>query len=473
MIIIINPPFANKKSAHYQLFEQDTYPNPALTIFAGLFHKEGIPYNCIDAKLDDMKFQDVVLRMEEKLNGGQPTILGITNSNTTLIQYDMDFINKLKNIYPEVPLVIGGPHVSALPEQTLQECKNIDIVCRFEGTETILELYDYYASRSNVKSLADIKGIVYKDKAGGTVTVNPIRDKQKMDTLALGRPRWEDFSKGDTYYVFSAMGCPYQCSYCFNVTNRRFSVKPIDYVIEELDLLISRNGMKHFVFSDATFAVNKRHTKELLERMITEGISDKVTWDCMTRVDIFDEELVSLMKRAGCVNVALGLESGSDKVLERAHKKTNTEQIQKAVKILKKYGIVCKCFLIFGHIGETKEDMKETIKLTVKINPDEIVVGVMTPWPGTEVYNLALKKEEGLELITHDYKLYDKWFGKAMINKNISLKELNSLRNEVYLRLYLQNRRFFDFLKFIWTTRKPISRKLWSLLKSNFPTNEI
>jgi len=467
MIIIINPPFPNKKSTHYQLFEHHTYPNPALTIFAGLFHKEGIPYLCIDAKLDDMQFQDVLLTIKEKLNGKPPTILGITNSNTTLIQYDMDFINLLKNNYPEVPLVIGGPHVSALPEQTLGECKGIDIVCKYEGAETILELYDFYSTRSHINSLKDIKGIIYRDRESGIIIGNPPRDKKKMDTFALGRPRWEDFSMADTYYVFTAMGCPYECSYCFNITNRRFSVKPIDYVIEELHLLISR-GMKHFYFADATFAVNKKNTKELLKRIIDEGIADKVTWDCMTRVDVFEEELVGLMKRAGCAAIALGLESGSNKVLERAHKHTNTKQIQEAVKIIKKYDIVCRGFLIFGHIGETKEDMKETIKLIVKVNPDEIAVGVMTPWPGTEVYELALRKEEGLELITHDYKLYDKYFGSAMVNRNISLQELNSLRNEIYIRLYLQNKRYVDFLKFIWAGRKPISRKVSALFIQKF-----
>ena len=99
MIIIINPPFPNKKSTHYQLYEHHTYPNPALTIFAGLFHKESIPYLCIDAKLDDLEFNDILRKIEKKLNGTLPTLLGITNSNTTLIQYDMDFINKLKNKY--------------------------------------------------------------------------------------------------------------------------------------------------------------------------------------------------------------------------------------------------------------------------------------------------------------------------------------------------------------------------------------
>lgn len=473
MIIIINPPFANKKSTHYQLFEQNKYPNPALTIFAGLFHNQNIPYLCIDAKLDALKFQDVLSRIEEKLNGKLPTILGVTNSNTTLIEYDLDFINQLKKQYPETPFVIGGPHASALPEETLEKCKNIDMVCKFHGTETILELYNYYTTRSKISNLADIKGIVYRDKSTEVISNNPNRTRGRLDPLSLCRPRWEDFSKADTYHVFTAIGCPYQCSYCFNITRRAFGVKSIDIVIDELQYLINTNGMKYFTFADATFGVNKRNTKTLLKRMIDEGIAEKVSWECWTRVDILEEELVGLMKKAGCTTIALGLESGSDKVLERAHKKTNIDQIYTAVKNVKKHGILCRCFIVFGHIGETKEDIRETIRVTVKTNPDEIVVGVMTPWPGTEVYDLAVKKEEGFELITKDYKLYDKWFGESMSNKNISLEELNSLRNEIYLRLYLQNNRYKDFLQFIWANRKPISKKVLSLIRFKLSSRKI
>ncbi len=467
MIIIINPPFVDKKSTHYQLFEKNKYPNPALTIFAGMFHNLNIPYLCIDAKLEALTFQNVLSRINERLNGKQPTIIGVTNSNTTLIDYDLDFIHQLRKYYPDVPFVMGGPHVSALPEETLKRCKELDIICKFEGTETLIELYDYYISKRKIQNLTDIKGIAFNDHRNGIIINNPDRPRGKISPFALIRPRWEDFPKADTYYIFTAIGCPYQCSYCFNMTQRRFGTKPVDVVIDELYYLINHNGMKYFTFADATFGANKKHTKNLLQRMIDEGITQKINWGCWTRVDVIDEELVSLMKRAGCTNIAIGLESGSDKILERAHKKTNIDQIYRVVKIIKDYDILCRCFIIFGHIGETIEDAEKTIDLTVKLNPDEICVGVMTPWPGTEVHKLALRKEEGFELITNDYRMYDKYFGKAMVNRNISLKELESLRNKLYLRLYLQNRRYKDFLKFVWTNRKPISRKAKSLLLNN------
>lgn len=385
MVILINPPFIDKKSTHYQLFERNKFPNPALTIFSGMLHALNIPYLCIDAKLEALTFDDILLRINERLKGKQPVVIGITNSNTTLIDYDLDFIQQLKKHYPKVPFVMDAPHVSALPAETLERCNELDIVCKFEGTETLVELYDYYTSKKNIQNLTEIKCIAFRDSENGNIINNPNRPRGKIGHLALCRPRWEDFPKADMYYIFTAIGCPYQCSYCFNMTQRRFGVKPVDIVIDELRYLINQNGMKYFTFADATFGVNKKNTQNLLQRMIDEGIAEKVNWECWTRVDVIEEELVSLMKEAGCTTIAIGLESGSDKVLERAHKKTNINQIFKAVNIIKEYGILCRCFIIFGHIGETKEDIKKTIDLTVKLNPDEIAVSVMTPWPGTEV----------------------------------------------------------------------------------------
>lgn len=466
MIVIINPPFIDKKSTYYHEFKYyKKYTNPALTIFAGLFYQQNIPYLCIDAKLDDLTYTDILEKIKSKSVESPPVVIGVTNSNTTLINDDLKLIHFLKDKFPSVPTIMGGPHVSALPEQTLEICKELDFICQYEGTETILELYDFLTLKNKVKSLAEIGGICYREM--GMIKVNPDRTKKYLSADSLGRPRWEDFSRAHIYHVFTATGCPYRCSYCFNTTNRRFTIKPIDMVIEELNILINKNGMTHFIFADGTFAVDKKNTINLLQRMVDEGIAEKVKWECLSRVDVLDDELVSLMKTAGCSSIALGVESGSEEILKRAHKKTNIDQIYKTVKIVKKNDIFCKCFIIFGHIGETVKDIRTTINMIVKLNPDEVRIGVMTPWPGTEVYNLALERKEGLELVSNNFKTFDKYFGQSMINKNISMDKLDSLRNETFIRLYIQNRRYKDFIRFVWENKRPITQKVLSLLKKN------
>lgn len=465
MIIFINPPFTNRKTAHYVLFEQSKYPNPALTIFAGLFHKHKMPYLCIDAKLDDLSSEDLLNKIKEKTGGDPPLLFGVTNSNTTFIDYDQDMVRALKKEYPSTPIVMGGPHVSALPEETLENCKELDIICRYDGTESFLEIYDFFTTKSKIKSLEEINGINYRDANTGDIKSNPARVVKKTGELNYIKSRWEDFSKADIYYVYSGIGCPFECAYCFNATNRVFRKKPVENVIEELKFLISGRGMRHFFFADATFAVDNKNTIKLLQSMIDEGISEKVTWECVSRVDVLvSEELIRLMKKAGCIRISLGVESGSDKVLKRIHKDTNTTQIERAVQTIKKTGIYCKCFYVLGLINETKDDIEQTISMNVRINPDEIVVGVLTPWPGTEVYDLAVKNKEGYELLSRNYKEYDKWFGTSLLNKNISLKELNSLRNKMYLRFYLENKRYVDLLKFVWDNRSAVTKKAISLL---------
>lgn len=455
----------NNKSSYYQEFEHNNYPNPALAIFTGLFHEQKIPYLSIDAKLEQLSCSDIIERLESELGENLPVFIMITNSTTTLIEDDLNMVRLLKRRFPEIPIVMGGPHVSALPIHTLDKCKELDIVCKNEGISAILNLYNYYFARGSFRDFETIRGIAYRDNHG-MIKVNPDHGKKDLDAINLGRPRWEEFSKAAIYHVFTAMGCPYRCSYCYNITNQRFTLKPISRVIEELHVLIEKCGMTHFCFADATFGVNKLNTIKLLQRMINEGISKKVSWDCWTRVDVLDEELAITMKHSGCSSVSLGLESGSNKVLRRANKKTTTDQIESAVKVLKKTGIYCKCFIVFGHIGETIEDIKKTIELTIKINPDEVGVGVMTPWPGTEVFELAVKGEEGFSLASNDFSSFDKYFGEAMINKKIGLDKLNSLRNEMYLRLYIDNHRYQDLMKFVWDMKKPILRKARSLLKA-------
>ena len=464
MIVMISPPFLNAKSTNYVWFKCAPYPNPVLAYFAGMFHSEGIPYFCIDAKLDNLNFDDILDKIRSQLGPKAPTFFGITISTTTAAYDDFEFIRFLKGYFPDTPIVTGGPHVTALPEDSLELCKEIDIVVRFNGFLPLLELYDFYTSQNKTKSLSDISSLVYRNE-NGKIVANALRPRKDDYVGNHIRPRWEDFSKGAIYHVFSALGCPHRCSYCYNVTNFKYGKRSVDMIIDEFHLLINKFGMTKFTFSDPTFAVNKPHIKEVLQRMIDEGIGEKVSWDCWTRVTVPEKELCDLMKRAGCQVISLGVESGSNEVLERANKKITVDQISEGVKNVKESGIHCECFLVFGQIGETTDDVKKTIDMIVDLNPDTVKVGIMNPWPGTEVYELALRGEEGLELATNDFSKFDKYFGEALIHKKIDLNKLEALRAEMYLRLYFHNYRYLDMLKFAWSMKRGITKKGFSLIK--------
>ncbi len=467
MLILINPPFVDRQTAYFQEFEAHTYANPALAILSGILYDRKIPYCVIDGKLDDLTFEQLMARIDDTLGDDEPTLIGVTNSTTTIIGDEMAMITKIKARYPNTPIVVGGPHVSALPERSLEDCAEIDIVCLFEGNETLTELYDFYSGESEFDSLADVKGIAFQTN-DRKITKTSARPRSNSRWHEFKRPRWEDFSDADTYFVFTGMGCPHRCSYCYNSTDFNYSVRNPDWIMDELRYLINERNVKSFYFADATFAVNRKATLEILGRMVDEGMGEQVTWECWTRVNVADEELFAMMKKSGCVGMALGIESGVNSVLERANKKTTTDEIARAVKLTKASGITCKAFLVFGHINETIADIKETIKLIVGLNPNEVGVGVMVPWPGTEVYQLAAHGKDGLHLLTDDFKKYDKYFGESMLNDKLSESALEWLRLTCYLRLYIQNFRLIDLSEFLWSMRRPISRKLFSLIKKTF-----
>ncbi len=463
MIVLVNPPFRDRRSTYWQEYEQASYPNPALTIFAGLLHGQGIPHLCVDAKLEGLGPAELPGVIAERLGGQDITLLGLTNSNTTVIGHDLQTAAELKRAFGSAPLVMGGPHVSALPEQTLRSCPELDLVAMHEGSGILLDLHDYLGVQSRITSLDQIGGLVYRGE-GGEPLRSPLWRSRRLDTELLGRPRWEDFPRADTYHVFTALGCPFNCAYCFNTTDRRFAVKPVETIIAELKVLAERGGLGDFFFADATFAVNRRHTLQVLGRMMEEGLHAGAGWRCWTRVDVVDDELVGAMKRAGCVEISLGVESGSDEVLKRARKKTNTGQIGRAVATVKRHGIHCNSFIIFGHIGESEAQVRQTIEMLVAQNPDSVRIGLMTPWPGTEIWELARQGKEGLRLTTTDFQRYDKYFGSALQNQNLAFERLERIRIKAFMDLYLKNRRYVDLLRFSWRLRRPIARKLLAML---------
>ncbi|MEO5376951.1 MAG: B12-binding domain-containing radical SAM protein [Magnetococcus sp. DMHC-6] len=464
MIFLINPPFLDVHSTYAVEFKREPYANPALALLAAVLFDLKIPYQLVDAKLEEMTTEALIQRMQKSLGDNRPTLIGLTNSNTTEFANDLKTVALLRQQFPGVPLVMGGPHVSALPERSLAEGPLIDVLCIFEGKDTLVDLYQHFVNGGSVHDLGHIPGIAFRNQEGQYVRTEN-RKKDRTRWADVGLSRWEDFhGKAATWYIFTTIGCPYRCSYCFNATDFNVSFRNPEVILQELRYVIHERGAREFFFADPTFAVNRKHTVHLLEQMIAAGLHTGIKWKTMTRVNAIDAELLDLMRRAGCYEIALGVESTQEHVLKRANKKTNRDMIDRAVSLVKAAKINCKAFLIFGHIGETEADIRATIRHVVQLNPTDVVVGVMVPWPGTEIYELALNRKEGFELLSQEFDKYDKHFGMAMKNNLIDMRILENLRVEMYLRLYVQNGRFGDFLKFIWTFRRAVVFKIWSLL---------
>ena len=301
----------------------------------------------------------------------------------------------MKEQLPEATTVAGGPHISALPERSLDEFRAFDIAVLGEGEVTLLEVCERRSESAKPK-LDGILGIAYRN--GSETIVEPrrplIRDLDTMPQPARHLLDLELYKGGTTPGVgdsasnstvlFTSRGCAEDCTFCASkiTFSRKLRFRSAEHVLAEVKECKERHGFDHFTIDDDTFTLNKKRLYEILDGFSSLGVS----WDCDTRVNAVDEKMLVRMKAAGCKKVAFGVESGSERVRRLIKKRTTQEEIVTAFDAAKRVGLVTQAFFIIGsHPTETLEEVKMTLKLARRIAPDFIVVNVVTPFPGTEL----------------------------------------------------------------------------------------
>ncbi len=335
-------------------------------------------------------------KIEEKLQVIKPDIVGITMPTPAYVQV-LAVAKIVKKVLPDIKVIVGGPHPTVLPEQTIQE-EPIDICVVGEGEETFYELIE--AIEKNLP-LNNVKGIVFKDKGQIQQTERrpliqdldaipfPARDLFPLDIYFP--PPTKRMSNKKAGNMISSRGCPYQCTYCIAsvMWERRVRFRSVKNLVDELEECCRKYGMGEFNFHDELFTVNKERVKEICQEIKRRNLD--IAWVCMIRVDFADEETLRYMKEAGCKKIMFGFESGSQMILDKMKKRVALEKAEEAVKTVKKVGIKTAGNFMFGNIGETEETIKQSIKLAKKLNCDTIAFFIASPYPGTEFYKTAME----------------------------------------------------------------------------------
>ncbi|MFC1514710.1 B12-binding domain-containing radical SAM protein [Candidatus Omnitrophota bacterium] len=455
MLVLLNPPFSARKTQYCLNYYKDgPYPHPSLAYLAGYLQKKDIPVRIIDAKFHKMSPMQVI----ETLNDMKPEIVGVTSS-TTEINDVHRMITEIKANLPETFTIMGGVHASALPIETITDNKDLDAVAVGEG-EFILEKL---ASAGDIyKALPSIKGLAYRKN--GIIERTPPQEYGE-NMYEYGKAAFHLWPKARFYHILTYRGCPFSCSFCFRVFGKKARLRKMEDVVDELEYIASNALGARTVISDSTFGLSREYTVSILENIIKRGISAKLRWNCFTRVDVIDKELLKLIKRAGCIELGVGIESGSDHVLRSTGKNIMASTAQRVVEEAKEMGMKTCGYYIFGHVNETKAEIGQTVRMIHKVNTDEATIGIMVPWPGTKVYELAKNNQGGYRLLSKDYSKYDKYFGSTLEFKNFDMDYLESMRVKAYLYLYIKNRRFIDLLRFLYSYRGHIVKKILHLIK--------
>jgi radical SAM superfamily enzyme YgiQ (UPF0313 family) len=308
-------------------------------------------------------------------------LVGIsTITPTAPVAYDL--ISKVKE-FRDIPVVLGGAHPSFLPEEGLE--KGADFVVRGEGEASFPELIRHLNGDTN--SPDEIRGLSFRRNGG--FQHNPDRPLAS-DLSSLP---WPDFSmlrnarSLKLLPVLTSRGCPFHCSFC-SVTEMfggGYRFRNTEDVIAELKCLYKANPGAAVSFFDDNFIASRSRTKELLERMIEEGLTRK--WSAQVRVDVArDPELMDLMKKSGCSLLFLGVESVNPKTLEEYHKSQTINDVTKAVEELNNRKIFAHGMFVLGSEADTYASVKETARFAKKIGLNSAQFMILTPFPGTKFF---------------------------------------------------------------------------------------
>ena len=358
------------------------------------------------------------------------------------------------------PMVVGGCHATALPGRTLAEFPGFDYAVFGEGEHTMVELLQHL--QTGRPEVRDVKGVAFRQSDGSIVVNEPRPRLTPAELDALPYPAFDDYygenreapRPKDAYYaMFTSRGCPSNCAFCMRVLGRQVRRRSAESIVAEMEYAIERWGAHVFDFADEIFLFDTPETRRLLQMFIDRGLADRVAWSAETRANLVNPDIIALAKRAGCRCICMGVESGDDEILKGVNKGITVEQVRRAVKIIHDAHIAVGTFYILGHPNETRETVRKTVNLAVELNTHAISMGIMVPYPGTRIFEMASRGEGGYRLLTQDWSFYDKYGGHAMEIEGLPHSELLKWQRRAFIRLYLRNFRFREGLGFIWSRR--------------------
>ena len=482
-VLLLNPPMCyGAYNQAGRVYLDKSYPPLGLAYIAAALNQEG--YNVKVLDLIDLSFDDAKKLIEKE----KPEIVGISCNLTDYRWGAYRLAQIVKQVNADTKVVMGGSHATHLYEQVLSNF-SVDIIVRFEGEVTFLELIRAIEAKCDLRS---VKGIAFK--VGNKIVRN--EDRQPIEDLdilpfpfhsSIEFERYVHYSapasfKGKTVgklksiNIMASRGCPHNCMYCSiaQFWPRKCRLRSPKNVVDEMQALYEKFGVNHFNFFDDLFTLNQQRVIEICKEILDRNLD--VCWECVTRVDFISEELLGWMKKAGCVSISYGVESGSDTVLRAINKRQSRAQVARAFQMTHAAGIKAYILLMVGNLQESDRTIDETIELVRVIEPDKIRTTLTMVYPATDLYEFCKQKR----FITDEYWLSDKAAPIFTVENNVSqLKNWENKINFAYnlqkkkiLRIYetLLYRNLFknlrEMLKFLFPKADPYLERIDHLLHS-------
>lgn len=370
-------------------------------------------------------------------------VVGITCLSAFYLE-TLDLCKKLKAINKIV--VFGGVHPTVLPQETAEE-SGADYIIVGEGEIVFEKLLDFLVKNK----IPDIPGIYYlgKEKIEKSELICNLDDLPFPDWVQIDPNFYQKAPHGaliKNYPVAPIMttrGCPYLCKFCASPRfwGQRLRFRSPENVIQEIELLVNKFGVKEIHFEDDNLTLRREHVVKICNLILEKKI--KISWATPNgiRADRVDEELLSLMKKAGCYFVVFGVESGNQNILENINKNETLEDIEKAVKMANKIGFLTQGFFIFGLPGETEETIKKTIKFAKSLHLDRAQFLILDLLPGSALW------EEYKDVFSVDYSK-DSYHEPTWVPDTINPELLKKWQPRAFRSFFFRPRPLFSLIKF-------------------------
>jgi anaerobic magnesium-protoporphyrin IX monomethyl ester cyclase len=423
-IALVNPPYPQSVHSHPPFIPL------GLGYLAAVAQNAGHEVTIIDCQAEKLTTEG----FRSRIANTPFDVIGVT-ATTLLYKSAMQLVIIAKQVQPQAVTILGGSHGTFWDENALNECPSLDLIVRREGEQTFIELLEKFQGKS---SLDNVLGITFRRE--GKIIRTPDRPFiEDLDSLPFPAHDLMPLEKlkHDGKILFplvTSRGCVYWCDFCSTVRmfGRGYRWRSAKNVVDEMQLVHDKYGVDQVTFYDDAFSVDRARVMKICEELRVRKLD--LTWDCGTRVDMVDREMLQTMHDAGCFAVWLGVESGSEKILGAMNKSIKLDQTRKAFKTANKVGLMTIANTVIGFPGETEQTARETIRFVKELNPDSIGFYVATPYPGTPMYEQV--KKEGWLKIT-DFDKYDTAI-PTFETPWLSMEKLAEIRYKAYQEFYLR-----------------------------------
>ena len=427
-----------------------------LMYLASSLEEESYSVKIIDDDLLQKGYENVS-KQAEKLN---PQLVGVT-ATTSTIKSALKYLELIKNILPESLTVIGGPHTTFMPYETLKNSDNLDVVVIGEGEETMVDLADH--ATQNIEDINDVNGIVYRDLKDGNLRTTEkrplIKDLDKLPFPARHLVPFDSYgvSQEQTGGIITSRGCVYNCNYCSSslIMGKKFRSRSPGNVVDEIEELIDTYHINDIGFMDDTFMLNKKRASDIADEIKARDLD--LTFVASSRVDRVDKSLLENLKNSGLKTIYYGVESGSQRILDLMKKGITLKNVEDAVKMAKDVNLEVLTSFILGYPGETEEDMNTTIDFSTKLDSDYCQYSILTPFPGTPIYKDLIEKN----LIDNE-----DWDRYTVLKPILKYNELGLNKKLVERKLATAYLKFYARPKYLLKHRHMIKVMLQTVFRS-------